>query len=228
MATVQHVSIPDAQIHEPKGVVTASAGYVYVANGGGSGIWKKVANDALQGLSGDAGVSGKKIISDGANGFIMRTDAAYGVMVVNGNTNNFAMTAAVDPTLNTTTDYVQYTGTGAPLASENLFGVTFITNRLIVPVTGLYRLDLWASVKSFPGATAKVGALYRVNASGAFATRNFIAKSGAAGDEAELTGFDLVQLTANDFVSLYLASTVTGNLIIEDLAFMVTLVRQTA
>jgi len=37
MATVQHSALTDPNIHEPKGVSTAAAGKVYVANGAGSG-----------------------------------------------------------------------------------------------------------------------------------------------------------------------------------------------
>lgn len=37
--TIQHSAIPDAQLHEPKGVATAASGKVYVANGAGSGSW---------------------------------------------------------------------------------------------------------------------------------------------------------------------------------------------
>lgn len=39
MATVQHSALTDPNIHEPKGVSSAAAGKVYVANGAGSGSW---------------------------------------------------------------------------------------------------------------------------------------------------------------------------------------------
>lgn len=39
MANVQHASLPDAELHEPKGVVNASSGEVYVADGSNSGAW---------------------------------------------------------------------------------------------------------------------------------------------------------------------------------------------
>lgn len=42
MADIQHVSITDPQIHEPKGASTASSGTVYIANGTGSGAWQVV------------------------------------------------------------------------------------------------------------------------------------------------------------------------------------------
>lgn len=39
---IQHSAIPDTQSHEPKNISTASSGQVYVANGSGSGTWKKI------------------------------------------------------------------------------------------------------------------------------------------------------------------------------------------
>lgn len=41
--TIQHRDIPEAQLHEPKGVSTASLGHVYVATGTGTGVWKDIA-----------------------------------------------------------------------------------------------------------------------------------------------------------------------------------------
>jgi len=40
MATVQHNVIPEADLHESKGVSTASNNSIYIANGAGSGTWK--------------------------------------------------------------------------------------------------------------------------------------------------------------------------------------------
>ena len=41
MANVNHSTLTDPYLHEPKGVAAASAGEVYIANGAGSGDWKK-------------------------------------------------------------------------------------------------------------------------------------------------------------------------------------------
>lgn len=37
----EHKDLPDAQLHEPKGAATASAGMVYYADGAGSGEWAR-------------------------------------------------------------------------------------------------------------------------------------------------------------------------------------------
>lgn len=39
MANVNHSTLTDPYLHEPKGVASASSGDVYVANGSGSGTW---------------------------------------------------------------------------------------------------------------------------------------------------------------------------------------------
>lgn len=41
MANVNHSTLTDPYLHEPKGVATASSGSVYVADGAGSGDWSK-------------------------------------------------------------------------------------------------------------------------------------------------------------------------------------------
>lgn len=43
----EHVTITDPAIHEPKDVTTASSGQVYVADGGGSGSWTSIGDDAI-------------------------------------------------------------------------------------------------------------------------------------------------------------------------------------
>lgn len=45
--TIQHKDIPDAQLHEPKGVATASTKTVYHADGLGSGSWRKTTEDDI-------------------------------------------------------------------------------------------------------------------------------------------------------------------------------------
>lgn len=44
---IQHASISDPLIHEPKGASTASVGTVYISNGSGSGTWAKVDTNSL-------------------------------------------------------------------------------------------------------------------------------------------------------------------------------------
>lgn len=214
--TIQHRLISDSELHEPKGVVSAIQGAAYVADGVGSGTWKKVSSTELQGLSGDSGVAGKVLVSDGANGFIMTPHITYGVMGVTNNTAAFTVAASADPLLATTADYALFTGAGAPLAGELLYGVTFSTNRLIAPVAGVYEARMWGNVSGFPSNTAAVGVRFKVSNT-TFSPRAAIVKSTAAGDNGNLSAFGLVTLAANDYLQIYVASTASGNLVINNL-----------
>lgn len=212
--TIQHSQIPDIYLHEPKGAAGAVVNTVYVSDGLGSGSWKKVPNLSLQGVS--SAPAGYKAVSDGAGGFLFVADSVYGSMTITANTNSFSVTAAADSTLNTNTDYVLLTGTGAPWAGEQLNGVTFNTNRLTVPTTGTYRIDLWSTITGYPTNTAKVSVKYRVNGT-TFSSRHPLSKSNSAGDAGQLQGFGLFPLTAGDFIQIYVASSATGGLIFADL-----------
>lgn len=225
--TIQHRLIPDAELHEPKGVASATNHQVYVANGVGSGTWKRIDSTDLAGLTGDAGSTNKTLRTNGANGFVLKSDEIYGNMVITNNTNAFNLTAAVDPTLQTNSDYVLFTGTGAAWASETLFGgVTFTTDRLTVPVTGVYQIHLWAHISQYPSNTAFVGCQYRVNGS-TFGPRKLITKSNSAGDAGQFNGFGIATFTAGDFVQLYVASSATGGLIVRSANTLLALVRET-
>ena len=149
-------------------------------------------------------------------------------MVITNNTTNFPLTAVADTTFNTTSQFTLLTGAGATWDSESLFGVTFLTDRLIVPVTGVYMINLWMNILAFPSTTAKICIRYRLNGTGAFSTRKPTVKSGVANDVSPLVGHGLVALTAGDYLQLYVASDATGNLVIGDANNILQLVRQTA
>ena len=53
---VEHKTLTDPDLHEPKGVASASANYVYAANGTGSGNWKLVDANMLDTSFSGAGV----------------------------------------------------------------------------------------------------------------------------------------------------------------------------
>lgn len=42
MASIQHSALTDPNIHEPKGVTSATAGQIYVADGASSGAWTPI------------------------------------------------------------------------------------------------------------------------------------------------------------------------------------------
>lgn len=63
--TIQHSSITDPNIHEPKGVNTAAANTAYLADGAGSGTWGKVPTQGLSGITGN-GVANQVVAVTGA------------------------------------------------------------------------------------------------------------------------------------------------------------------
>lgn len=193
--SVQHKDIPNAQLHEPKGINSALADTLYVADGLGSGAW--------------------------------RTLGAYGSQVITNNTANLALTAVADTTFNTTSQYTLLTGTGAPWTAENLFGMSFTTDRLTVAVKGVYLINLWMQVKSFPSNSAKLAIRYRVNGTGAFSPRKPTAHADGAGDSDIAAGFGILSLNAGDYIQLYVASDTTGNYVLHDVNSMLQLLRQT-
>lgn len=225
--SIQHRDIPEAELHELKGASTASSNTAPFSNGSGTAVWQKVDTTKLKGVTTDGGASGKKLLTDGTEGFVLRTDAACGSMGFAGNSTNFAVTAAVDANLDTNSDYVLFTGTGAPHTSSNLIGITFSTDRLTVPVTGIYMINTWMSIRSFPALSSRISIKYRINGT-TLSSRHPIAKSNSTGDVDQLIGFGLVSLSAGDYVQVMVASTSTGNLLINDANTALTLVQQTA
>jgi len=224
--TVQHRLIPEAQLHEPKGISTAVINKVYKSNGAGSGTWDDVDSSMLQGLSGDGGVAGKRPITNGTNGFSLITDAAYGAQVITNNSVAFPLVAVADTTFNTPSQYTLLTGVGAPWLSENMHNIAFSTDRLTVSVTGVYMIHLWMNIAQFTGNTAKVSIRYRINGA-AYSSRKPTIKSAIAADISQLSGFGLISLTAGDYIQLYAASDTTGNLVIGDCSSLLELIRAT-
>lgn len=60
---MEHRNIPNDGLHEPKDIVFATSGQVYVADGAGSGTWREA---PIQGLG--TALLGQTFVSDGAGG----------------------------------------------------------------------------------------------------------------------------------------------------------------
>lgn len=60
---MEHVNIPDSQLHEPKGVAFSIADRVYVADGSGSGVWKEVDAASIRGLLTNSTPAGRLVIT---------------------------------------------------------------------------------------------------------------------------------------------------------------------
>lgn len=166
------------------------------------------------------------VVSDGAGGLVFENTHAYGSQTITNNSTAFAITAVADTTFNTPSQYSLMTGTGFPWVGELLHDMTFDTNRLIIEVSGVYMINLWANIVQYPSSSAKVSIRYRVNGT-TFSARKPTVKSGGVGAIDQINGFGLVQLNANDYLQLMVASDATGNIIFSDINSTLTLVRAT-
>lgn len=70
MATVQHSAITDPNIHEPKGITSATINEVYVSDGSGSGTWQKLSPPQFTGITTN-GQAGDTVTVDGAGNFVL-------------------------------------------------------------------------------------------------------------------------------------------------------------
>lgn len=72
MPDIQHKDIPDPERHEPKGVSVATVGQSYVADGAGSGVWRK---QVVADMGSGAETEGRYMTADGVGNVIWRSVA---------------------------------------------------------------------------------------------------------------------------------------------------------
>lgn len=129
MANVEHSSIADPNIHEPKGVATAAAGKVYIANGSGSGTW-----DFAKPPGTATAASGQVYVANGTGGgayaFPAAASPSYGEMYIQGGS-----TATVITTVNTLTKV------SSGFVAGPLSDMTFTTDHLNVVTSAKYLLE---------------------------------------------------------------------------------------
>jgi hypothetical protein len=109
----EHNTITDPNIHEPKGVASASSGQVYVADGAGSGDWRFIPHSALY-------------YDNIGTGTTITTPTSYTVInpVTTGDTNphgfthngagrlTYTGTETIDVNIDTSISFKHSTGTG--------------------------------------------------------------------------------------------------------------------
>lgn len=197
---------------------------MYVADGVGSGSFQKIDTLSIEGLGSQSGVSELAVVSNGSGGFKYVPISVYGAIVINNNSTNFAVTAAVDSTLNTNSDYKVISGTGAPWTPDLTYQTGVTSDSISPDVSGIYRIETWLDIASFPDNTARLAVKYVVNGN-QYGLRKMTVKSNPDGDSGSISGFDLVVLSAGDVVKLAVASTHSGNIVFESGNLTLTLVR---
>lgn len=188
----EHNTLTGSSLHEPKGVASAAVQTIYVADGAGSGDW------------------------------VLPPTASHGEMVVESYNTSFIVTGAIDPTLNTDTDYTKITGTGM-WAAGHLDKVTFNVDELIVPVDGEYEIYFWVSLEVGTTNTL-VSIKFAIDDSAPYSTRKLLSRSKVVSDINTMSGFGYVTgLTAGQTISLYIAADTTCNVIGREAGFTVKL-----
>ena len=145
------------------------------------------------------------------------TPAHYGQRSIAGNTTVIAVTAAVDSTLSTNSDYIQVTGIFgiAPDGENN--GVTQQTNSFTIARDGPYRIEFWANCKSNTNNT-QLAFKFAVNGVIQAVRRPKIYMRNV-GEVHGGSAFSYVELQAGDVLTLWIASTQSANVTIEDAVF---------
>jgi len=137
----------------------------------------------------------------------------HGDVIITSNATATSTTAAVDATLATDSDYVKII---AGWTAAHLESITLNVDEIVVPIAGDYFITFWADVK-VPLNNNFVGIKYAINDSTPYSSRKLIAQSTTANDYLNLAGSGIVaSLSANDTISIYVASTKSDSLIVQE------------
>ena len=144
----------------------------------------------------------------------------HGEMNVINNSTATVVTAAVDPTLNTDSDYVKIT---AGWTGPHVHGVSFNVDELVSLTTGHYSLSFWASIK-IPLNNNFIGIKFAINDSAPYSLQKLVGQSATTSDYRTLAGLGGVDLTSGDTVSIYIAASKSDSIIIEEAGVSLVLV----
>jgi hypothetical protein len=142
------------------------------------------------------------------------TSVKYGQLNATNNSTVVALPSATDSTLNTASDYRQLTGIWQtpPYGSNN--GVTQGSASLTITKTGVYQIQLWASLTSSNAGT-NIAIKFAVNGVIGLSRKPW-AKVGSGGDKITLSAHGIHSFTAGDVLTLWAAADATTNLTIFD------------
>jgi hypothetical protein len=201
MANVSHASLTGANLHEPKGVASATANKVYVSDGSGSGTWQKVAPTQLAGVTTN-GAANQIVSVDGAGNFIF-SGAPHGQI-------DFFSTSS-PYTLSYPASYTKLapTTTAGGVPSEFTEGTTArltYTGTDTVPISFTYSLSVDQTVGTVRNI---VVAIFK---NGVITNGRSIA-SVNSGTISNIAGTNVINATTNDYFELYAYNTgVSGDI----------------
>jgi len=201
----EHRTLVSGDVHEPKHIsnsTAADAGKVITPLSGGTSELRNLTPEEV----------GIKIV--------------YGEAALDANTTSFSVAAASIADLYTEADYIQLNSVREPAVYlDHANGVTFnsVTNGLIPPTSGDYRVSFWMNVLTDTNNT-KVGIKAKENGTWC----NFTVKQdiAALGRVQNISGEIITDLVANNEVTLWIACDKSVNMTIQDMRFYIELLKE--
>jgi hypothetical protein len=141
----------------------------------------------------------------------------YGQRAVTENSTALSITAAVDPTLATNSDYDQVLGIFNATPDGENSGITQQTNTFTIGTAGVYRIEVWASVMSSVNNT-QVAVKFAINGTIGLGRRPKVFLRNV-GEVHSITAFGYHHFSAGDVVSLWFASDKTADITFDDAVF---------
>jgi len=178
----------------------------------------------LEGLSGASG-DNLKVISDGSGGFKFIPNSVYGKITITSNSSDFPVTQANDNSLRNISDYTVLEGTGSTWSPGLTYGTSLSSSGIEAGTQGVYKLSWYVTLSSFPDSASILGFRYVINGD-TFGSRRSLIK-GSQNDKGTVSGDEIIEMNDGDWVGLAVASTDSGNLVIEDAVINLELVRPT-
>lgn len=187
MADVEHSTLPDAELHETKGIASATAGQILVADGAGSGTFQTNNTFAPQHAS--------ALIID--------------------NSTIIVIPVATDSTLHTSADYVPIPP--ALITQDLSQGITFdVNDAFVVASAGTYFLQVWAAMSS-SGTNNTVALAYSINGVFQVVARPVVkVKLKTAGDIISISGFGITTLAIGDVLRIGVADDTGSNVTLHE------------
>ena len=192
MAIVQHSTLTGTNLHESKGVSTATSKTTYIADGVGSGAWSKVGPQSLSGITTN-GSDGQLVSVNGSGSFVLVSGAHGQTDFFNTTPYSLAVVAGTPAKLapTTTPNGVSQNITEATTARLTYTGADTIA--LIV----LYNVSL----DQASGASKDVTlAIYK---NGVLSTGSRMILNTLTGEKHVISGATTVSAATNDYFEIY-------------------------
>jgi len=193
----EHNTLSGSELHEAKGHAAADPNTVLTKNAGGDSEYQDL------------------------NTVVRKAATHYGALEIGTNTTAQPVVAATDGTLNTDSDYVKLYASPATVWIAGISdGTTPGADEVVVTNAGVYKIELYVSYTA-PN-NSDTAFKFAVNGLPPFSTRKLLRSAVSASDWGVSAGQGLVTLAAGDAVSIQVACTLTGNIVIDSATLILT------